>query len=143
MMGTPYETDVVAWAHEQAELLRGGKLSAIDALRIAEEIEDVGKSEHRALDSHLAVLLAHLLKWKFQASHRGKSWRATIRAQRGEIKLALRKTPSLKHAFDDEEWLTVVWLKAVAQAQKDIELDLPDSWIWSIEQVLHEDFFPE
>jgi hypothetical protein len=141
-METPYETDVVAWAREQAELLRGGKLSAIDALHIAEEIDDVGKSEHRALDSHLSVLLAHLLKWKFQADRRGKSWRATIRAQRGAVKLALRRTPSLKHAFDDEEWLAVAWLTAVAQAQKEIELDLPGTWIWSIEQVLHEDFWP-
>ena len=38
-MGTPYEKDVVAWAMEQAALLRAGKLSAIDIEHIAEEIE--------------------------------------------------------------------------------------------------------
>jgi hypothetical protein len=48
-MGTSYEKDVVAWANEQAALLRAGKLSAIDVEHIAEEIEDVGKSEQREL----------------------------------------------------------------------------------------------
>lgn len=46
-MGTSYEVDVVAWASEQAALLRAGKLSDIDIRHIAEEIEDVGKSEQR------------------------------------------------------------------------------------------------
>lgn len=46
-MGTPYEKDVVAWAIEQAALLRAGNLSALDIVNIAEEIEDVGKSEKR------------------------------------------------------------------------------------------------
>lgn len=65
-MGTPYEKDVVAWAWEQAALLRAGKLAAIDIEHIAEEIEDVGKSEQRELASRVTVVLAHLLKWKFQ-----------------------------------------------------------------------------
>ena len=43
-MASTYETDVVAWANEQAALLRSGNLSAIDIEHIAEEIEDVGKS---------------------------------------------------------------------------------------------------
>lgn len=42
-MGTPYETDVIAWAKEQAALLWYGRFSEIDIARIAEEIEDVGK----------------------------------------------------------------------------------------------------
>ena len=62
-MGTPYEKDVVAWAMEQAALLRAGQLSALDIEHIAEEIEDVGKSEKRELASRMAVLLSHLLKW--------------------------------------------------------------------------------
>jgi hypothetical protein len=31
MMGTPYETDIVAWAGEQAALFRAGMLTAIAA----------------------------------------------------------------------------------------------------------------
>ena len=62
-MSSTYENDIVAWANEQAYLLRSGKLSAIDIEHIAEEIEDVGKSEQRELASRMALLTAHLLKW--------------------------------------------------------------------------------
>jgi hypothetical protein len=57
-MGASYERDVVAWANEQAALLRAGKLSDIDIAHIADEIEDVGKSEQRELASRMAQLLA-------------------------------------------------------------------------------------
>ena len=63
-MSTRYETDVVAWANEQAALLRAGKFSALDIEHIADEVEDVGKSEKRELASRMAVLLSHLLKWQ-------------------------------------------------------------------------------
>lgn len=75
---TRYETDVVAWSNEQAELLRSGKFSEIDGKNIAEEIADVGKSEQRELASRMAVLIAHLLKWKYQPERRGSSWEKTI-----------------------------------------------------------------
>ena len=61
-MSTTYEQDVAAWANEQEALLRAGKLQNIDIERIAEEVEDVGKSEQRELASRLAVLLAYRLK---------------------------------------------------------------------------------
>jgi predicted XRE-type DNA-binding protein len=37
-MGTRYETDIVAWANEQAALLRSGQLSAIDIEHIADPL---------------------------------------------------------------------------------------------------------
>lgn len=84
-MGTSYDKDVVAWAAEQAALLRAGKLSDIDIEHIAEEIEDVGKSEQRELASRMAVLLAHLLRWQYQPERRGSSWKTTLRLQRSAI----------------------------------------------------------
>ena len=54
-----YEDDVVAWASEQARLLREGRLDRLDIEHLAEEIEDVGKSEQRELANRMAVLLAH------------------------------------------------------------------------------------
>lgn len=142
-MGTPYETDAVAWAFEQAALLRSGQLSAIDALNIAEEIEDVGKSTQRDLKSRLTVLVAHLLKWKFQPDHRGKSWLGTIRIQRGEIDDLLDDNPSLSRLFEDEDWLRRVWRNATVQAESETALTLPSSWVWPVEQVLDRSFFPD
>ena len=62
-MTTTYETDIIAWANEQAAFIRAGKFDLLDIEHIAEEIEDVGKSEKRELASRMAVLLMHLLKW--------------------------------------------------------------------------------
>ncbi|MEO7495653.1 MAG: DUF29 domain-containing protein [Massilia sp.] len=143
-MGTPYDTDVVAWASEQAAFLRAGDFAALDLKHIAEEIEDVGKSERRELESRLAVLVAHLLKWKFQHNRSGSSWESTIRAQRTKIGIVLEESPSLRRIFDDEMRMNGVWHDAKSIAERETHLRaLPDRWIWSIEEVLDETFFPE
>ena len=54
-----YETDVVAWAEEQSGLLRSGRFDLLDIEHIAEEIEDVGKSEQRELANRMALLLGN------------------------------------------------------------------------------------
>ena len=143
-MGTPYEKDVLAWAMEQAALLRAGNLSALDIEHIAEEIEDVGKSEKRELASRMAVLLAHLLKWQHQPGRRGSSWTRTLKEQRKAIAAAMRQTPSLKASLNDDDWLAGVWADAVTKAVDETGLDnFPEECPWSMAQVLTEDFFPE
>lgn len=140
-MGTLYDTDIVAWASEQAELLRAGKWDALDLEHIAEEIEDVGKSEKRELRSRLAVLAAHLLKWKYQPGKRSKSWVATIEVQRTSISLALKATPSLKHLLFEKQWLKAAWIDALSIAIADTGLhDLPGEPVWEIGDVLDESF---
>ena len=79
MAASTYDGDIVAWADEQARLLRSGLFSQLDIEHIAEEVEDVGKSEQRELENRLAVLLAHPLKWQYQPVRRGKSREAAIR----------------------------------------------------------------
>ncbi len=80
-----YERDVVAWANEQARRLRAGEFHRLDIEHIADEIEDVGRSEKRELASRISVLMAHLLKWQYQPGRRGASWTGTIRVQRRQM----------------------------------------------------------
>jgi hypothetical protein len=143
-MGTSYEKDVVAWAAEQAALLRAGKLSAIDIEHIAEEIEDVGKSQQRELNSRMSVLLAHLLKWQYQPARRGASWETTIKAQRLEVAYLLDEAPSLKSMLTDSAWMKVVWAKAIAQAVSETGLNaFPEVCAWPVERILSQTFYPE
>lgn len=114
-----YEKDINAWANEQARLLRAGRFDLLDIEHIAGEIEDVGKSEQRELASRMAVLMAHLLKWKYQADRRGAGWEKTIEAQRKEISYALDESPSLVPKLQEPRWLDMVWTRAVAQAVVD------------------------
>ena len=136
-MSDLYDRDFYAWANEQAALLRAGRLSAADIAHIAEEIESMGRSEKRELTSRLAVLLAHLLKWRFQPERRGRSWQATIREQRSEVADLLADNPSLGARLD--ELLPNAYGKAVQIAIR--ETDLPEETFpaicpWSFEQAM-------
>ena len=136
-MGTAYEADVIAWANEQAALLRSGQLSALDIENIAEEILDVGKSEQRELANRMAVLLAHLLKWKFQPERRGSSWETTIQGQRESIKRRIRKTPSLKASLGDVDWWSDAWVDAIVMAERETRLnDFPTTCPWPADDIL-------
>jgi hypothetical protein len=143
---TPYDKDVILWSQEQARLLRAGRFTELDIEHLADEIEDVGKSEKRELASRMAVLLAHLLKWSGQPQNRSKSWRATIVLQRKRIALAIKATPSLKAVMRDPVWQEDTWLDAVAQAQKETGLAqeaLPEAYPWTMQQAADQDFWPE
>jgi len=143
-MGTAYETDVIAWANEQAALLRTGNWAALDIEHIADEIEDVGKSEQRELASRMVVLLAHLLKWRFQSARRSTSWQRTIKEQRRGIAIRLKKTPSLKASLYDPEWFNEAWADAVTQAVDETGLELfPEDCPWTVEQILSPEFYPD
>ena len=90
------DQDIVAWAHEQALLLRSGQLSAIDAEHLAQEIEAVSASERRELRNRLKVLLQHLLKWQYQPERSTRSCLATMLEQRDSIEDVLKTSPSLQ-----------------------------------------------
>lgn len=145
-MSITYEQDIIAWANEQAALLRAGNFSQLDLENIAEEIEDVGKSEQRELQSRMVILVMHLLKWQFQPERRSRSWQNTIKIQRKATRLHLKAVPSLKRSLSDSIWLELLWTDAIKEAVKETNLDLdifPEGWLWSIEQVLDDSFLPE
>lgn len=138
-----YDDDIVIWAEQQARYLREGRFAKLDLLHLAEEIEDVGKSEQRELANRMALLLAHLLKWWLQPERRGASWEITLRNQRRGIARRLRETPSLRRRLDDDEWWAGVWDDATAQAAVETGLaDFPDACPWTTEQVLDQTWKP-
>ncbi len=61
-----YDHNYYAWLVEQARLLGGERYDELDSEHLAEELEDMGRSERRALESHLKKLLLHLLTWSAQ-----------------------------------------------------------------------------
>lgn len=141
---TTYEQDVIAWADQQAELLRAGRFDLLDIEHLAEEIEDVGKSEQRELASRMAVLLAHLLRWQYQPSRRGASREATIRVQRKALAAHLASVPSLKAMLRDSSWWTRIWADALAKAIDETGLAaFPDACPWTLEAILDPTWLPD
>jgi len=142
---TLYEADVIAWAKEQARLLRAGHFDGLDIEHIAEEIEDVAKSEQRDLESRMTVLLSHLLKWQHQPERRNPNGQRIIKEQRKAIARHIGKVPSLVSDLQDGNWWDGVWGEALIKTADEAGIDfasLPGACPWSEEQVFSADFFP-
>ena len=101
MTAIAYEQDYYGWTQQTAQLIRHGNFTDIDLEHLAEELEDMGANKERELENRLGILLAHLLKWRYQPERRGSSWRLTIKEQRQRILRILRKNPSLKAYLDE------------------------------------------
>jgi hypothetical protein len=139
-MGTLYDEDVVAWAEQQAALLRSGQWSQLDIDNVAGEIEDVGRSEKRALCHRMAALVEHLIKCRYQPDRCGASWLRTIREQRAQVLKLLRQTPSLRKLMTDPGFAEDVWRDAVILAVREASLEeLPERSPWTLDEVLRED----
>jgi hypothetical protein len=136
-MTTDYDQDFYAWSREQASLLRSGQYGRLDVMHLVEEIEDLGKRERRALESRLAVLLGHLLKWQYQPEYPSrKSWRATINTQRRAIAKLLDENPSLAARLD--EIIRDAYPDAVDLAVAETPLDydaFPEDCPWDQTQI--------
>lgn len=91
-----YEKDFYAWTQKQANLLKHEEFEELDVKHLIEEIESLGNSEKRALESHIANLFLYLLKIKYQPSMRSKSWDNSVKNAKFQIKKLLKANPSLK-----------------------------------------------
>ena len=96
-----YDRDFVLWSEDQAAALRRAKTAGanlpLDWDNLAEEIESLGKSDRRAVHSHIRRILRHLLKLTVSsAAGRRRGWQLTIREARNEIAIILRDSPSLR-----------------------------------------------
>jgi len=139
-----YEQDFYAWANRQADLLRTGNFAAADMAQIAEEIESMGRSEKRELVNRLIVLMLHLLKWRHQPSHRGRSWQLSIEEQRYRLSDHLADNPSLRSKLD--QCILDAYRLAVIEAERETGLPrsaFPTPCPWSYAQMMEAEFWPE
>jgi uncharacterized protein DUF29 len=100
-----YDADILTWSERQAALLRrraAGELvndADIDWPNVAEEIEDVGRSELRSCRSLLRQALRHMLKAEaWPLSRDAPSWRADAIDFRRQARDAF--TPSMRQKID-------------------------------------------
>ncbi|PSB05211.1 DUF29 domain-containing protein [Merismopedia glauca] len=150
MFSKLYQQDFSLWAQQTAELLRQRRFEEIDLEILAQEVEDLGKSERRAIASYLTVLLTHLLKWQYQASGRqytieGEpkgSWAGSITYSRLEIQKLLADNPSL--LIYPKTVLAKSYQDAVKVAIKETGLkDFPIDCPFTIDQALDDNWFPD
>jgi hypothetical protein len=139
-----YDRDFFEWTQCNAALLRAGQLDQADIQHIAEELEDMGKSERRRLESRLEVLLQHLLKWQIQPNRRSTSWQTTILLQRRELVKLLNESPSLRRVLSEN--LPEAYEGGRLRAVRETGLrrsTFPEECPFTLAQILDSEFFPE
>ncbi len=143
-LANTYEQDFYLWICRNVDLLRQGRVTEIDAENIMEELDAMGKNQHRELVSRLKILFAHLLKWQFEPDYRSKSWKRTILEQRQQIRQLLETSPSLKHQMDEK--MKKAYANAVEYAALETGIpvsDFPGTCPYSFDEVFDKNFYPE
>lgn len=138
-----YNKDFYAWTVEQAQLIKNKAFDKLDLTHLIEEVTSMGAREKSELKNRLALLLMHLLKWKFQPARRSRSWQNTIYDQREELTDLLEDNPSLKARLN--ETLIKAYQKAVREAVNETGLDeksFPATCEWTLTQIMTEEFLP-
>jgi hypothetical protein len=104
-MSDLYDEDILLWSERQAALLRrraAGELvndTELDWPNIAEEIEDVGRSELHAVEAHLVQALLHTLKAQAWPLARDvPHWQAEVRGQLADARR--RFVPSMRRKIN-------------------------------------------
>jgi len=139
-----YDTDFDAWTQTQAAALRAKDWAALDLEHLAEEVEELRKTERRGVRSQLRLILSHLLKWVYQPDKRTESWRSTIANGRVLVEEDLEDNASLARELD----ALAAWAypRARRDAPRETGLPLatfPETCPWLPVQVLDADFWPE
>jgi hypothetical protein len=135
--------DFYSWAMETARAVREGRLGEVDWDAVAEELEDMARSEKRELTNRLTVLLTHLLKWRHQPGRRTRSWTLTILEQRRRVQDVREENPGLKTV--EAAILASAYRVAVPRAARQTGIDLtvfPATCPWGWTEILDEDFLP-
>ena len=144
----PYDGDFFSWTQRQARLLKsihslkGALPEGLDLAAIAEEIEDLGKSELHAAESQIQNVFLHLIK---AASDPGalafSHWR--VETTRFQIELMAKYVPSMRQHID----LQHLWRAAMRLADATLRQwgrarhpNMPVACPFTIEMLISEEF---
>ncbi len=139
-----YEQDYHLWLKITAKLLKNRQLEKLDYDNLIEEIEAMGRSEKRAIESNLIVLLMHLLKYQYQPEKQTNSWRYTIREHRRRIIRSLEDSLSLKKYLTDVFESCYDYARKEAADETGLSLDIfPLKNPFSVKETLSFEFLPD
>ncbi len=123
-ISTGYDEDFFLWTRTQATALReagrAGVNAPVDWENVAEEIEDLGRSQKQKVRSFVFQILAHLIKLKASSRVEPRNgWSREVQVWRRDLKRMFKDNPSLAaqlRSFVEDEWPD-----ALEQATDDLE----------------------
>jgi len=138
MINSLHDTNFHNWLSEQTELLRSKEFDRLDMENIIEELESLGASEERALESYFIVLLMHKLKVEYQKEKHSRSWDLSIKNSTLKINRLIRKNPGLKSKLNDifNDAYESARLEAAIETGLDEDI-FPETCLWQYENFLN------
>ena len=143
-----YDEDFYAWTQEQAELLRRGGAAAngLDVELIAEEIEDLGKSELHACRSLCEHIIEHLLKLEYSGlTDPARHWRREIVEWRLQLEQKLTRSIVAKIDLGERYRRALRLLRAFEDDAPGLMQRVPAECPYLLDQIVgtgDEDWFP-
>jgi len=148
--GPDYDEDFYAWTQYQAEVLRSLRTddNRFDREHLAEEMEDLGKSERDTVDSQIVKILEHLLKLAYSPADRPRyGWMGSIADARRILRKRL--TPTLRRYVEDDlaelyrDGREAAELSLRDHGEHDAAVILPASCPFSLDRILDREWYPE
>jgi Domain of unknown function DUF29 len=131
-----YELDETAWLETMADLIERGAVEDLDLPHLGEYLSDMARRDRREVESRLAVLIAHILKWEHLPDHRSASWRGTIVDQRLELSRLVERGVLRAHA---ESQLADAYAEGVERAVAETGLPVetfPNEPAYTLDELL-------
>jgi hypothetical protein len=149
--GPRYEDDFYAWTRHQAEVLRTMPVSdnRFDREHLAEEIEDLGKSERDAVRSQIRRVIEHLLKLAYSRAERPRfDWMHSVSYQTLARHWRINSRP-LCAAMSKRGWKGCMSKRAEMPrsslrnfGEHGAAQAFPDKCPYSLDEICQEDWYP-
>ena len=135
-----HENDFNLWIEEVKVKIQNQDFEGMDWESLIEEIDDMGASQKRALDSYMQRLIEHILKLKYWHSELARcrnGWMAEVSNFRSRINRILKKNPSLKNYLASE------YSDIYQDATKAMKLlfEIPENDFLDLAMIMQDDYF--
>ena len=135
-----HDSDFNLWVEEMKTKIQNRDFDDMDWESLVDEIDDMGASQKRALDSYMQRLIEHILKlkyWQSEVARCRNGWMAEVSNFRSRINRILKKNPSLKNYLASE--YSDIYQDAAKAMRLLFEMPIDD--VLDLEQVMQDDYF--
>ena len=135
-----HDRDFNLWIEQIKSKIQQQDFGGMDWDNLIDEIEDMGASQKRALDSYMQRLVEHILKlkyWQSEVERCRNGWMVEVTNFRSRINRILKKNPSLKNYLASE------YLDIYRDAVKAMKLlfEIPQNESIALEQIMQDSYF--
>ncbi|MDO9708199.1 DUF29 domain-containing protein [Paracraurococcus lichenis] len=125
-----HDRDWYAWTQDQAARLRAWpehlRPNGLDVELLAEEVEELGGSQRRAVESLLRQVVIHCLKLEFHPAEEARAhWMREIDGFRAQVETEFRDSPSLRARRGT--LFGQAWDKGLRIVRRELEREAPEA----------------